>query len=362
MTNSARYQEAEEASVAFQIALTQIGAKTVEEALKLWESVPVEARASTATSWLRRAITLVMGRRRRSRDLARAYYRLVRALVTGSTVADPYHPEPEHVSLQDLREEFAELVGEAAQDAPEPEEQGEETAVSQPEPEPARAVESPSPEEDEDADLDRILVEEIEALRAEEERIEREAERELRVALAALGTDNLAKKVEAIGNDKPAKDVDAARKEAHEEAGARQAAAAERVAMNGARSTLWSHMNKDQKAIGYVRLSRTGTPCGWCAMLISRGPAYKSEKSATFADGDRYHDNCHCYAMPVFSREQWRESDLFAMSRRYSDEWPRVTKGLSGKAAVSAWRRYIRQQQKAEAQEARRRTTNVQEA
>lgn len=86
-------------------------------------------------------------------------------------------------------------------------------------------------------------------------------------------------------------------------------------------------------------------------MLISRGPVYRSEQSATlkggaatYEDGDKYHDNCNCYAMPIFSREEFSRSSLFALNREYGDAWPRVTRGLSGKAAVSAWRRYIKTQ------------------
>jgi hypothetical protein len=97
-------------------------------------------------------------------------------------------------------------------------------------------------------------------------------------------------------------------------------------------------------------------------MLISRGPVYRSQSSAEFADGDKYHDNCHCYAEPVFTREQYNGSATYELNRRYEELWPKVTRGLSGKAAVSAWRRFIRQEQQAAAQEARRSTSSVQEA
>jgi hypothetical protein len=369
VTSASRATEAEKASVAFQIALTQIGVGTVEEALKLWAEVPVTARASTSSSWLKKAITLVMTRRRMSRDLARAYYRLARALRTGTTVADPYHPEPTYVTLDSLRREFASLAGGAespqegrSESAPtketEPASQPTQTPTEQAD-EPTGA---PADEDSEDAEADRILVEELARLREDEERIEREAEAELKEILQALGPNNLDKKLRDIDPEAPAKDVDRLRDEAHAQAGARQAAASERIAMNGGRSTVWNHAQRDKRALGYIRLSRTGTPCGWCAMLISRGPVYRSESSATYGDGDLYHDNCHCYAEPVFSREQYRNSDVYAMNRRYEELWPQVTKGLSGKAAVSAWRRFIRTEQKAAAQEARRSTTSVQEA
>ncbi|MEV5330853.1 hypothetical protein [Streptomyces werraensis] len=365
MTTPARQAEADRAAVAFQVALTQIGAGTIAEALTLWEGVPVTSRASTATSWLRRAVTLVMGRRRQSRDLARAYYRLVRALRTGTTVADPYHPEPRYVTITDLREEFNALIGGAER----PQEGRTDSAPTEETDSPSSAATSEPGEADEGVlddpegdELDRILVEEIEGLREAEERIEREAEEELRTVLEALGPANLQKKLDKIDGAGSADEVDELREEAHREAGARQAAAAERVAMNGGRSTVWNHTQRDRRAIGYIRLSRTGTPCGWCAMLISRGPVYRSANSAEYADGDKYHDNCHCYAEPVFSREQYNSSSAYELNRRYEELWPKVTRGLSGKAAVSAWRRFIRQEQKAAAQEARRSLTSVQEA
>ncbi|AUG87193.1 head maturation protease [Streptomyces phage Omar] len=368
MTSPARQAEADRAAVAFQVALTQIGAATVTEALALWEDVPVTARASTASSWLRRAITLVMGRRRQSRDLARAYYRLVRALRTGSTVADPYHPEPRYVTVTDLREEFNALV----RGAERPQEGRTDGAPAQPSDSASSAATGQAGEADEavltdpdaehEAELDRILVEEIEGLREAEERIEREAEQELRTVLEALGPNNLQKKVDKIDGARSADEVDPLREEAKRQAGAQQAAAAERVAMNGGRSTVWNHMQRDRRVLGYIRLSRSGTPCGWCAMLISRGPVYRSQNSAEFADGDKYHDNCHCYAEPVYTREQYASSANYELNRRYEELWPKVTRGLSGKAAVSAWRRFIRQEQKAAAQEARQSTTSVQEA
>jgi hypothetical protein len=92
-------------------------------------------------------------------------------------------------------------------------------------------------------------------------------------------------------------------------------------------------------------------------MLISRGPVYRSERSAEYADGDKYHDNCHCFAEPVFSREQYNSSPLYALNRQYEELWPQVTKGLSGHAALRAWRRFIRTEQRAAAQEARRQST-----
>ncbi|MFE5663397.1 hypothetical protein ACFQ7W_05645 [Streptomyces niveus] len=361
MTSPARNAEADRAAVAFQVALGQIGAGTIDEAFRLWEGVPAAGRALTAGAWLRRAVTMVMTRRRMSRDLARAYYRLARALRTGTTVADPYHPEPTYITLDVLRREFADLAG--VTEGPQ-EGRASESGSNAPESSSlaASGASVEAGEELDDEEADRILVEELEGLRAAEEQIEREAEEELKTVLEALGTANLQQRVDTIDGARSADEVDELREEAHRQAGAQQAAAAERVAMNGGRSTVWNHTSRDRRAIGYIRLSRSGTPCGWCAMLISRGPVYRSKASATYADGDKYHDNCHCYAEPVFSREQYQNSSAYELNRRYEELWPKVTRGLSGKAALAAWRRFIRQEQKAAAQEARRPIASVQEA
>lgn len=353
MSTASRRAEANEASTAFQIALTQIGAQTTAEALRLWQDVPNDVRPEAAATWLRRAVQLVLFRRRQSRALARAYYRLIRALHTGSTVADPDKPEPTYITISTLRREFAELVGEA----PEP-------AVDEQTGEILEPAEFDAAEA-EDEELDRLLVEEIERIKEDEARIEREAQREAELDLAALGPLNLAKKREEIGDELLASEADRLRDEAHMQAGARQGSAAGRLAMDGARSTLWNYGQRDRKVLGFIRLSRTGTPCGWCAMLISRGPVYRSAEGTgpevTFGDLDKYHDNCNCYAMPVFSREQYDSSDLYELNRKYQELWPEVTRGLSGKAALSAWRYFVRQEQKAAALEARR-NPNAQEA
>lgn len=192
----------------------------------------------------------------------------------------------------------------------------------------------------------------MEGLRDEEDRIEREAEEELRTVLDALGSRNLDKRLSQVDGDQAAKHADRQREEAHRQAGAQQAGAAGRVAMNGGRSTVWHHTSRDGRALGYVRLSRTGTPCGFCAMLISRGVAYKSERSATYKDGDLFHDHCHCYAEPIFSRSQFDGSGLFELNRQYQALWPEGTKGYSGKAALNAWRRFLRAQQRVHHQSA----------
>ncbi|MFC4089348.1 hypothetical protein [Micromonospora sp. GCM10011541] len=354
MTPEQRAAEADKTSVAYQVALTQIGAATIEDAIKIWAGVPPTATAATAGRWLSEAVRLVMTRRGQARALAMAYYRLVRALRTGRTIADPREPAPRYVTLAMLRDEFAELAGEPAQ---KPQEGGERSTPSTTTDAPSTGADDAQGGQDDSFNEDRIPVEKVDGnSAAEENRLARLAEQEARIVLEALGPKNLEDKVSQLDTDAPAKEVDAARQDAHKAAGSRQASAAERIAMDGGRGTVWNYAARDKRVIGYVRVSQTGTPCGWCAMLISRGlvrkgDLYKSKASAEYSDGDKYHDNCHCVAEPVYSDTQFN-SPLYDLNRKYAKEWPTVTKGLSGKAALSAWRRFIRLEQERLAQEA----------
>jgi hypothetical protein len=204
-----------------------------------------------------------------------------------------------------------------------------------------------------------IPVEEIPGLQDQLDQIEADAETELQASLHTLGPYNLDKKINDL---KPADSVDQSdkdRAQAHSEAGNRQAASAARQSMNGARGPLFAVGSSDGGILGFVRASKTGTPCGWCAMLISRGfvptphgkALYKSNQGSgeqsdgsivTFGDLDLYHDNCQCYCIPIFSTAQLKSAQ-FALNREYAALWPQVTKGLGGKDALKVWRRHFRQ-------------------
>lgn len=330
----------------FQLALTQVGIATIVDAIRLWRRMPPTKAAELADEWLEDAVRLVMTRRRLSRDLAMSYFRLARALRTGTTIPDPYNPIPTTVTLAELREEFALLTEQARNPSGEAPEPVTPALPTEGTPDTPAVAQEPSEGDDIVIPIERIKGsdEELE----EDERLDAEAEQEARVVLKALGPRNLQKRVEEIDPERPAREVDELRDEAHNKAGSRQAAAADRIVKNGGRGKLWSLADRDPRVLGYVRVSQTGTPCGWCAMLISRGVIfYESERSATYGeDGDLYHDNCNCIAFPVYSKTEYNTDDIYALNREYDDLWPKVTKGLSGKAAVSAWRRYFRRMRK----------------
>src|SRR5690606_13532801 len=102
--------EAQAASLAFQAAIVRMGVETLVEATSLLHRQRTEDVTGTAAGWLDDAITMVLTRRRQSQQLALAYFRLFRALRTGTTIPDPRDPEPAYVTLDDLRDEFNRLL------------------------------------------------------------------------------------------------------------------------------------------------------------------------------------------------------------------------------------------------------------
>lgn len=73
------------------------------------------------------------------------------------------------------------------------------------------------------------------------------------------------------------------------------AKAAQRHVINGGRGTILGSVKRDNRSVGWARLT-DGKPCAFCALLASRGPAYKSETTAQF----KSHDGCGCTPVPVF--------------------------------------------------------------
>ena len=91
--------------------------------------------------------------------------------------------------------------------------------------------------------------------------------------------------------------------------------AASRLAMNAGRDTILGAVSADPVCVGWARHGG-GKPCGFCSMLISRGPVYKSAQSAVagqrFSDrvmDFRAHDHCSCSAEPVYREGEWPEQN-----------------------------------------------------
>lgn len=338
-------RQAEQARALFYAAMVAYGASAAQDSMSMWEDIPAAPGALTAAAtvrWLAAAVAYVRRQRLTAQDLALAYYRYERALNTGRTISLPGAESPPTIPLRDLREQFEALI-------------------------PAGASQVVSIEPGASDEAREIPVETIDGLEDDLAQLESQALEEARVALINTGPrvqDKKIREAEPAGQLADVVDIDAGRQKAHAEAGSSQAAIVELNVMNGARGTLFQIADRDREALGFIRVSNTGTPCGFCAMLISRGPVLKSggrqaslykSNSGTgpqpdgeiveYGDLDLYHPNCHCYALPIFSVSQYATSAMFALNREYAELWPIVTKGLGGKDALSAWRKYIRSQQ-----------------
>lgn len=344
MTTAARESEARVADVAFQVALAQIGAGTIEDALAVWRNLDPTNVQATTQGWLAKAIWLILGRRRMARDLAMAYYRLARALRTGKTVADPFHPDPDHVTLGDLRREFRDLVQEI--------EYVHTPSASETDANGSAGTERPTTDSGSSQDdSERIPVEEIPNLREQELDLEEAAEKAARDDLAMLGPDLLDSRTSNLDPETTLGDAEALVQEEAQKAAARVAASSERIVLNGGRGSVWKYGQSDSRVIGFARVSLSGDPCSFCAMLISRGFDFKTEASATKGKGvtiidgqvlDAYHDNCRCVAIPIYSKAQYETDPRFDQNRALDKLWQKEIAGnWSGNDARNAWRRLI---------------------
>lgn len=340
---TARDEEADRATLAYKWALTQIGIGVIQDQLGLWDGMNPAAMDTDAgyQSWLTSAQRLITLRGAWFQRLAITYYRLNRALRTGSTINVPGYPS-KGVSVESLRVEFEGVLNEiqvhggstarpvgdlALADLPRPDlppvSQEDKAAITL---------------EDLPIDWDSLLA-----------KMQADARDQAETALTAVGPDAFARKDAKRRRLDPNGDIPSTsqRRDADwSTAGSRVASQAERISMLYARGLTADLSKADEKVMGWVRYSQTGTPCAFCAMLISRGPIYKSYQSAGTTTEQQvvqeYHANCHCVAVPVFSDRQFNDSPLFALNRKYFQLWPEATKGYGGKDALSEWRKYLK--------------------
>lgn len=104
---------------------------------------------------------------------------------------------------------------------------------------------------------------------------------------------------------------------------------AARHVLNGGRETILRSTRTDKQARGWQRIT-AGEPCAFCQMLASRGPAFKSQRTASFSA----HDHCVCTAEPVYRGGEWTPQ-----ATGFRRRWNEATAGLSGKDALAAFRR-----------------------
>lgn len=324
--------EADRVDLVYMAVLAQIGASTTKEVLTIWQDMPVGQAAQAASSLLARAVHVILTKRDQARDFGLAYYRLARALRTGSTIRNPINekPEPKAVSLEMLRQEFEAAVATHTG-------HGSTTIDAGPEP---------------DNEADSVPVEEVKNLDVALSADSKTEEPYTATLLNEL-TDAAAKKIDGLD---PQMTNAAAKAEAHDihlQHGSMLAAAGARVAINGARNATTQASYRDGRVLGWIRIS-DGDPCYFCAMLISRGAVYRNEFTAgvgaredgrTFL-GDglfKYHDNCGCTAEPVYVDSlNWANDPKYAENKYYRELWDRYIKDkFSGDDAINEWRKLI---------------------
>lgn len=119
--------------------------------------------------------------------------------------------------------------------------------------------------------------------------------------------------------------------------------AATRHALNGGRAVLRAAVADDPQTLGWARVT-DGDPCYFCAMLSSRGPVYKTSRSALITDdGDAYHDGCACLPEPVYSRTAaWP-----GRGREFQQLWKDVAEG-KGAEGLKAFRAAVEERKRPE--------------
>ena len=125
-------------------------------------------------------------------------------------------------------------------------------------------------------------------------------------------------------------------------------AVAERHARMPSREALTDAVESDDDddgpEVGWARVLTGAESCGFCAMLASRGPVFKSKKSASDAggvDGKAYHDNCDCEVVLVREDQDWVGREEYEALEHL---WASSTAGTNGKSALKAFTAALNQE------------------
>lgn len=317
---------------------------------------------------------MIVGIRRYSRRLAQSYYQLARALETGRSLGMPeYSDDPDDVTMSGLREQYLNLLLEVATlDTEKPadiegawlhERLVEETKASEHDGN-RRKIRL------EASTLDPIIQDLLDATDDEDSKVEidefdwlddltdEEVDEAFRQLLLKGAVELQAGAVQALrrSDDLTADDVLNKATEAHGNSGSMGAGKVDKYGISAGRDAINDAIRHDDRVEKFAR--KLGpNPCHFCSMLASRGWVYSKGTTTTkrtttvagnagnFEEGldgrpldvRKYHDNCHC---TIISR--WElQSKLPADNEFYKAQWPIVTDGLSGNAAMNAWRRWM---------------------
>jgi hypothetical protein len=118
---------------------------------------------------------------------------------------------------------------------------------------------------------------------------------------------------------------------------------ANRTVMNASRETILHNVDREPGAL-WVRHA-SANACGFCRMLATRGAVYRSKASASHVVGrrgrtrgtrkmsDKYHDHCHCIAVPVRPGDTYTAPDYV---KQWEADYREATKtvGMNPKAVA----------------------------
>ena len=307
-------KEAAAVNDAYAKALAIYGASVVAQVLYDWNAVNY-AVPSGRTALLLLLMKRIKDARRKLAALSLARARLVSALRSGvQQVGGTQVPR----TLKSLRESFTEALGE----------------VGAPRARHAISLNASKfiPIDPETGDLDTLL-----------ETINDAIDDEIEGTFGNLGAGRLAKIAKKQGVV-TADDIATSRNMV--------AQGMERIALNGARDTDAKVIQLNKKVYGVVRKHNAvagDAPCGFCAVLLSRGAVYLSKRSgeSTFneetREWEKYHPGCHCTAEEVYSESEWLNSPRYALNRALQVEWNENIKGrYAPQDAMSEWRKHVK--------------------
>lgn len=304
-----------------------------------WAAVQAAKPDTGAARWTASAAEAVMYARELSGALARAYYRLARAVETGYTLGE----RNEQVTIGNLRSSFSEQALSIADIGSDSEASPFHALYT---PDIAKGkLDSIDISDEINEFLDESTSSDGKAIRVDpyawppvasgDEILER-----LKRSLTAEAIDPLKKEIAKISKQPRIDQKRALAKidEAYQNKGKLGAGKADEYVMRAGRAVVDHASRNDRRVLKYAR-GTAANPCHFCAMLASRGFVYVSAMSATKGSGLKsYHPHCHCFPIA-----RWTEqSPLPALNTRFEDLWNREIRGkFSGDSALRQWRRVI---------------------
>lgn len=112
-------------------------------------------------------------------------------------------------------------------------------------------------------------------------------------------------------------------------------AALDRLLVNVDRDTIAVNVERDPARPRYARYA-SANACAFCAMNALRGPVYRSEEAAA----GKYHRDCRCVAVPVWTPDGYQEAPYVADWR---EAYHAATSELGGARDMKAILAHMRQ-------------------